>query len=147
MGTKELKDELIALQQKMNSLFDEVESLSAPKTTTIELVDDTLTIDDLVTAAHDTAVDKGWWEGERSIPECLALIHAEVSEALEEYRDGSISWSIDGTKPVGFATELADVCIRVFDLAGKLGIPLGEVIQAKMEYNATRPHRHGGKKA
>lgn len=36
----------------------------------------------------DYAVDHGWWEGERTFPEIVALIHSEVSEALEEYRDG-----------------------------------------------------------
>lgn len=37
---------------------------------------------------HKNAVEQGWWEGERTFPEIVALIHSEVSEALEEYRDG-----------------------------------------------------------
>ena len=37
---------------------------------------------------HQNAVDHGWWEdGERPFPEIIALCHAELSEALEEYRD------------------------------------------------------------
>jgi hypothetical protein len=37
---------------------------------------------------HKNAVDHGWWEGERALPETLALIHSEWSEALEEARAG-----------------------------------------------------------
>lgn len=48
-------------------------------------------------------------------------------------------------KPVGFPSELADIVIRVCDLAGFLGIDLETAIKDKMAYNATRPHRHGGK--
>jgi len=48
-------------------------------------------------------------------------------------------------KPVGFPTELADVIIRTLDLASGLGIDIEEAIRIKMDYNATRPHRHGGK--
>ena len=50
-------------------------------------------------------------------------------------------------KPEGFPTELADVVIRVGDLAGRLGIDLAAVIGEKMAYNITRPYRHGGKRA
>lgn len=37
---------------------------------------------------HMNAVDHGWWEEERALPETLALIHSEWSEALEEARAG-----------------------------------------------------------
>jgi hypothetical protein len=46
-----------------------------------------MTLNDLVEQSHRLAKEKGWYEGgERNIPEALALIHSEVSEALEEYR-------------------------------------------------------------
>lgn len=38
--------------------------------------------------AHKIAVEHGWWEDERSVAECLALIHSELSEALEADRNG-----------------------------------------------------------
>ena len=106
-------------------------------------------IADLQVASHAIAVSKGWWEEERNIGELLALIHSEVSEALEEWRDGyaldEIRWDKD--KPLGFSTELADILIRVADLAECVGINLDDALKTKMAYNATRPWRHGGKKA
>lgn len=96
---------------------------------------------------HQNAIDHGWWDGEPNIPEKLALIHSEVSEALEDYRDGAMDEWRDGDKPVGFPVELADIVIRCMDLAGYLGIELFEVIQEKHRYNRTRTYRHGGKRA
>jgi NTP pyrophosphatase (non-canonical NTP hydrolase) len=103
-------------------------------------------LSDLVAAAHGLSRSKGWYEGELNVPEKLALIHSEVSEALEEYRIGAMA-SREGAKgkPEGFPTELADIVIRVADLAGALGIDLEAEVTKKHAFNATRPHRHGGK--
>ena len=99
-----------------------------------------------------TAEDHGWHEGALNIPEKLALIHAEVSEALEDYRKSAtnaelaqIRWN--GDKPDGFAIELADIVIRVFDFADQLDIDLETMMCVKMAYNDTRSFRHGGKRA
>lgn len=107
-----------------------------------------MNIYDLVKRAHKTATDKGWWDEQPNIPEKLALIHSEVSEALEAYRDGRMqTYYRDDGKPEGFAPELADVVIRIMDLCGYLDIGLDAAILEKMEYNKTRAYRHGGKKA
>lgn len=107
-------------------------------------------LNDIAHLAHENAKLKGWWDDERNVPELLALVHSEVSEALEDYRDGrplnEVLINREG-KPVGFPTELADVIIRIADLAGRYGIDLDAAVEAKMRYNATRPHRHGGKRA
>jgi NTP pyrophosphatase (non-canonical NTP hydrolase) len=103
----------------------------------------------LTEVAHDTAVEKGWWMGtEHNFAEKLALVHAEVSEALESFRDGNkfTSVTITGGKPDGIAVELADVIIRIADVCGKYNIPLHQALGLKLEYNATRPFRHGGKR-
>lgn len=48
-------------------------------------------------------------------------------------------------KPEGMASELADIVIRVGDLAERLGINLGQAVEEKHAYNLTRSHKHGGK--
>lgn len=66
----------------------------------------------------------------------ITLIHSEVSEATEALRKGDQG---------GFTEELADVIIRTLDTATGLGVDLTPIIEAKLEKNATRGFRHGGK--
>jgi NTP pyrophosphatase (non-canonical NTP hydrolase) len=119
-----------------------------------------MTLDDLVKTAHATAVNSGWHDDflkrQPHAPgvdaaflgaQC-ALITSEVSEALEAYREaGFDTWhrESDG-KPEGVAYEIADVVIRCADFCGRYGIDLEKVVAEKMAFNATRAHRHGGKK-
>ena len=99
------------------------------------------------------AEDHGWHEdwSEDRVPEKLALIHSEASEALEEFRSSDFDitevYYTDGSeKPEGFGVELADVVIRVLDLAHSLDIDMVAMINLKHEYNQTRSYRHGNKR-
>lgn len=66
----------------------------------------------------------------------LALIHSEVSEALEALRKNDRA---------NFEEELADTLIRVLDCATGLGIDMDANVRAKLAKNRTRGFRHGGK--
>lgn len=93
-------------------------------------------ISKLCDEAYKTACLKGWHNEPKETGTMLALIHSEVSEALEADRKGNKE---------NLAEELADVCIRTFDLAAHLGIDLETAIYNKMAFNKTRPFKHGGK--
>src|SRR5690554_1787811 len=103
-------------------------------------------LNDLAQKAHKTARDHGWWEEEKSFGELIALVHSELSEALEDYRKGrlitktyllcksskttcdAICSECRQSKPEGIPIELADVLIRIFDMCGKYGIDLDEAV-------------------
>ena len=91
------------------------------------------------------AIEKGWWEGERNEGELIALMHSELSEALEAIRNGNPP---DDKIPefTGVEAELADVIIRIMDMAAAKGYRVGEAVIAKINYNKNRAYKHGGKK-
>ncbi len=77
------------------------------------------------------------WADTYKVPAILALVHSEVSEALEAFRKDDKE---------NFAEELADVVIRVLDCATGLKIDLDKEISKKLEKNRARSYRHGGKR-
>ena len=112
-----------------------------------------------------TAFEHGWWPVKEethdlitagpspvdleqvNIPEKLALMHSEISEALEHFRAGNEELFTDSTgKPDGMWIELADCIIRILDLAGAYGVSMEYMLRVKADYNKTRPFRHGNKK-
>lgn len=90
---------------------------------------------------HNVAV--GWYSDpqsgepiERNVGEMLALIHSEVSEALEGHRKNLMDDHLPHRKMI--EVELADAVIRICDLAGYLGLDLASAVGEKREYNANR---------
>ncbi|WP_033167665.1 hypothetical protein [Clostridium sp. KNHs205] len=129
-----------------------------------------LNIKEFVKEVGKNSIVHGWWEEERSFGELIALCHSELSEALEEFRNGKkpdetyytckapkdtlIICQLDEVttckgcmyaKPEGIPTELADVVIRVFDMCHHYGIDIESMLLEKHEFNKRRPYKHGGK--
>lgn len=128
-----------------------------------------MNLNNLIKEAYETAKEKGWHDEPIAFADYIANIHAETSEAWEEWRN---NWGLNEiyyectnkifcdypyqhqpcpedckhAKPCGIPIELADVVIRICDMCGDLGIDLEKAIELKMAYNKTRPYRHGNKR-
>ncbi len=92
---------------------------------------------------HENNVQAGWWTDlktgkpkDRNVGELLCLVHSEVSEAMEGYRKGLQDDKLPHRTM--FEVELADVIIRICDIAGKFNLDLDGAIAEKRAYNANR---------
>lgn len=91
---------------------------------------------------HSNAVAHGWWDEPREDGTLIALIMSEAAEALEALRKGN---KPDEHCPQfsGAEVELADVIIRIMDMAEARGWNVAGAIVAKHEFNKGRPYKHG----
>lgn len=101
-------------------------------------------LDALAAMLHETAKEKGFWDGEYShdkIGNKLALVHSEVTEVLEAIRKSK------GSEQV--VEEMADVIIRLLDVYAAMRNEeqilhsLDEILEAKINKNKERPRLHG----
>lgn len=116
---------------------------------------------------HKTAVNHGFWPPEgRNFGEMIALIHSELSEALEAHRDDDAPYWLEhegmcplffetaddgevcncNPKPEGAGVELADALIRILDTFNHPSlkdVDIDDVVSKKMLYNESRPYKHG----
>ena len=91
---------------------------------------------------HDNASVHGWWDEPREDGTLIALIMSEAAEALEALRKGN---GPDEHCPQfsGAEVEMADVVIRIMDMAEARGWDVAGAIVAKHEFNKGRPYKHG----
>jgi NTP pyrophosphatase (non-canonical NTP hydrolase) len=88
-------------------------------------------INEIAAKQHEWVERMGWHN--KTVLEALALIASEVGEAVNECR---------GEKPSAeFGAELADIILRVADLAQHYGIDLAAAIADKMAINEQRGTR------
>lgn len=118
-----------------------------------------MNINELAKEVHKNAVARGEWDGPPALPEVLCSIHAELTSALQEWKEGNpvvygtcaispkdCKYSAicdnvgkpgkDGPcKPEGLAAELADVILHTIDLMAALGVDVDAVVTAKHRWN------------
>lgn len=101
-------------------------------------------LDALAAVIHETAIEKGFWDGPKDhdkLGNKLALVHSEVTEVLEAIRKNKGSQQV--------VEEMADILIRLLDLyaamrnGGFIEHSLDEELSKKMEVNKARPKLHG----
>lgn len=91
-------------------------------------------------------IEKGWRTGDNTFGAYIALLHSEVSEALEAYRARRLEfYAAPNGKPDDVGSEMADVLIRLLDMCDVFGIDIDAEYERKMAYNRARPYRHGGR--
>lgn len=93
--------------------------------------------------AHKTATDAGWYvdpkTGQpitRNFGEVVALMHSELSEALEADRKGLMDDKLPHRD--GREVEFADCIIRILDTAAALGFDIAGAVVEKNRYNRDR---------
>jgi hypothetical protein len=104
-------------------------------------------LNDLAKEIWDICEEKGWNQ-DLILGNMVANLHTEISEAWEHIRAGNDPgdmWYDDNCKPDGFGIELADEIIRILHIAKMYNLNMDKLVKIKMDFNKTRPYRHGNK--
>lgn len=108
-------------------------------------------LDLLQETCYRLSKEAGWHDNPREDGTMIALIHSEISEALEGIRKNLNDDHLTSRKMV--EVELADAVIRIMDYAGSRGLDVAGALVEKLEYNQQRQdhkkenrNKEGGKK-
>lgn len=85
---------------------------------------------------HGQATEMGWHRKPREIGTLIALMHSELSEALEGARKNLLDDHLTNRQMV--EVEFADCIIRILDTAGLLGLDIAGAMAEKHDYNYVR---------
>jgi NTP pyrophosphatase (non-canonical NTP hydrolase) len=86
--------------------------------------------------AHGLAIEKGWYEEKRSRLSLVMLINSEVFEAYECWRKKEdLTYFDNNGKPCGLPSELADIVIRLFDMAGYYEVNFFKIKELDYNFN------------
>lgn len=93
--------------------------------------------------SHATATNAGWYCDpatgspiHRNFDEVVALMHSELSEALEAHRKGLMDDKLPHRS--GIEVKFADCIIRILDTAAALGLDVAGALIEKNRYNRLR---------
>lgn len=122
-----------------------------------ELTENKYKLNALAKSIHEGNKERGFDVSKENIGQTLMLVVTELSEALEADRKGRYAKLDRYYQGIAsndlfetfikdtFEDEIADAMIRLFDMAGALGIDIEKHIELKLNYNKTRAMKHGKK--
>jgi len=106
--------------------------------------------------AFSIATEKGFHgKDQDDLIKKLMLVNCELCEAVEAERSGQGVWCMDIGMEIpspdefrliykgSIEEEIADAIIRLADIAAMIHMDLSWWVRAKMDYNRSRPYKHG----
>lgn len=132
-----------------------------------QVVKTDLSLEEMQAEIYEINQANGWFDSGRSFGDDVALLHSEVSEMFEAFRDHGLADATAPARPVaatnegsfvqdqlglvslpkpeGVGSEAADIFIRLLDTCQRAGINLRDEYTRKVAFNKTRGYKHGGK--